>query len=197
MNIETWFPTLIGQEILEDHKKIAKKITPVCKKIKKQIPAKKNTWVSKLYQTCATHDICKDKNFDTINNIIYKKVNEYVQKIGSKQSISYKEGWFNFYKKYDFQEFHCHPARQLSVIYVLKSTRSDPKIIFERDQGLYNMQDEVDTDAFTPKVEYKSVQGNLIIFRSSLHHCVEMQTHNEERISLAYNFSLTKKENEK
>ena len=32
INIETWFPTFIGQEILQDHEKIAKEIVPICKK---------------------------------------------------------------------------------------------------------------------------------------------------------------------
>jgi len=42
INIETWFPTYIGQEIISDNKKIEKKITPLCKKIKKQKPIVKN-----------------------------------------------------------------------------------------------------------------------------------------------------------
>ena len=156
INIETWFPTFIGQEVLKDNEKIAKKIVPICKEIQSKIKNKENNWVSKLYQTCHTYNI------------------------------------FNVYKKYDFQEFHCHPNRQLSVIYVLKSTKENPKIIFERNEGLYTEEFDVDTKALSTKVRYSSIQGNLLIFRSSLHHCVEMKQDNSERISLAYNFNLKK-----
>lgn len=192
INIETWFPTFIGQEIISDNKKIEKKLTPLCKKIQKQKPNVKNGWVAKLYNTCHSHNICGDKRFNIINNIIYNKVHEYVKALGSTQIIHFAEGWFNMYKKHDFQEFHCHPGRHLSVIYVLKSTKENPKIIFERNEGLYTQNFDVDTSSLTSKVQYSSVQGNLLIFRSSLHHCVEMQTHSEERISLAYNFNLKK-----
>jgi uncharacterized protein (TIGR02466 family) len=192
INIETWFPTYIGQEILEDNKKIEKKLTPICKKIQKQNPDVKNGWVSKLYNTCHSYDICKDKEFNIINNIIYNKVDEYIKVLGGKETISYTEGWFNVYKKHDFQEFHCHPNRMLSVIYILKSSNESPRIIFERDQGLYNQGMEIDSDAMTAKVQYNSLQGNLIIFRSSLNHSVEMKQDNSERISLAYNFNLKK-----
>jgi|TARA_R110000787_G_scaffold29556_3_gene80028 uncharacterized protein (TIGR02466 family) len=192
INIETWFPTFIGQEILEDHEKIAKKIVPICKKIQGKIKNTENNWVSKLYQTCHTHNICGNKKFDYINKIIYQKVHEYIAAIGGKEIINFAEGWFNVYKKYDFQEFHCHPSRQISVIYVLKSTKEDPKIIFERNEGLYNQESDIDTKALSTKVRYNSVQGNLLIFRSSLHHCVEMKQDDSERISLAYNFNLKK-----
>lgn len=190
INIETWFPTYIGQEIISDNKKIEKKLTPICKKIQKQNPIIKNGWVSKLYNTCHSYNICKDKNFNIINNIIYQKTHEYLRALGSTQVINTAEGWFNIYKKYDFQEFHCHPAKMISVIYILKSSEKDPLIIFEKDQGLYNMESEVKSKLVNFKINYKSIQGNLIIFRSSLHHCVEMQQHDKERISLAYNFTL-------
>tara|TARA_R100001163_G_scaffold65229_1_gene61686 strand:- start:136 stop:720 length:585 start_codon:yes stop_codon:yes gene_type:complete len=192
INIETWFPTFIGQEVLKDNEKIAKKIVPICKEIQSKIKNKENNWVSKLYQTCHTYNICSDKRFDIINNIVYEKVHEYIKAIGGTLIINNAEGWFNVYKKYDFQEFHCHPNRQLSVIYVLKSTKENPKIIFERNEGLYTEEFDVDTKALSTKVRYSSIQGNLLIFRSSLHHCVEMKQDNSERISLAYNFNLKK-----
>ena len=192
INIETWFPTFIGQEVLKDNEKIAKKIVPICKEIQSKIKNKENNWVSKLYQTCHTYNICNDKRFDIINNIVYEKVHEYIKAIGGTLIINNAEGWFNVYKKYDFQEFHCHPNRQLSVIYVLKSTKENPKIIFERNEGLYTEEFDVDTKALSTKVRYGSIQGNLLIFRSSLHHCVEMKQDNSERISLAYNFNLKK-----
>ena len=95
------------------------------------------------------------KKFDYINKIIYQKVHEYIAAIGGKEIINFAEGWFNVYKKYDFQEFHCHPSRQISVIYVLKSTKEDPKIIFERNEGLYNQESDIDTKALSTKVRYK------------------------------------------
>jgi len=190
VNIESWFPTLIGQEILPNHNEIAKKIVPVCKKIQKKTPNIENDWISKLYQTCHTHNICDDPKFKLINNIIYEKVYEYLTKLNSTQKIIFKEGWFNVYKQHDFQEFHCHPSRDISVIYVLKSNTSSPRIGFQQDRGLYNIENDVQTRLLSPNCYFNSVQGNLLIFRSSLHHCVEMKKDKEERISLAYNFRI-------
>ena len=191
MIVETWFPTYIGFEINGDHKKISAKLSPICRKIKDNTKNIKNQWVSKLYQTCHTHDICKDKKFNIINDYVYQKVEEYVKTLNSKQKIISKEGWFNIYKKHDFQEFHCHPSRHLSVIYILKSNSEKPNIIFEKDGGIYNTESDLQTINLTPKVNYKSKQGSLIIFRSSLNHCVERKEDNNERISLAYNFNLS------
>ena len=43
-----------------------------------------------------------------------------------------KEGWFNIYKKYDYQEFHDHGKSTLSAVYFLKSNpKKSSKIYFK------------------------------------------------------------------
>ena len=193
MKIEPIFPSALGVSMNDNHNSMKEKPLQYCLDKLNDIEKGGDNWSSKVYNTCGTKNLITIPEFGNLNDWVFQEVVNYVTELGFKNiKLQPYDSWFNVYKKYDFQEFHCHPNRQLSVIYVLKSTKENPKIIFERNEGLYTEEFDVDTKALSTKVRYSSIQGNLLIFRSSLHHCVEMKQDNSERISLAYNFNLKK-----
>jgi len=194
MVIETWFPTLIGFVDNPDHKKIEKKLTEVCKKIKTKVKSGGKNWVSKdTYNTIGTCDLKNKKEFLNLNKWITDQVSIYCNKLNYKNNFILDEAWFNIYNKNDFQEYHSHPKHSLSAVYFLNSPEKDSANIFFESPINSDSQEPTSEplNSFTFKTaNYYPKPGRLIIFRSNIKHCVERHNSNKLRISLAYNFKI-------
>lgn len=184
MNLEYWFPTIISYS--DWHGK-CQPLIDHCYDLQKTIERGGDNWISTVYNTHSTHNIIDDEKFKEINDWALEQANLYSEKIGSKDKLKYQNGWFNIYKKKDFQEYHTHPGSTLSGILVLKANpKTDARTIFESD-GLENV-DDLRSEVTHKLVHYPPTPGRLILFRSSLRHCVEQSNSDTDRISLAYNF---------
>jgi|GEM_PF-5941872 len=192
VQIESWNPRSIGFVDNVDHFKIEKKLSRHCKDLKKKVKSGGGNWISnKTYNTTGTHDILKDKEFKDLNKWVIGKVNEYVETLRYKNKFLCKEGWFNIYNKYDYQEYHTHPDYSISAIYFLKSPKLGARTFFDTDPAADSNRPELDPN-FLPTskmIHYDPTPGRLLIFRSNLLHCVERHESKEQRISLAYNFN--------
>jgi uncharacterized protein (TIGR02466 family) len=191
LQIEAWNVDFIGYTDNPQHFKIEKSLVDYCLKIKNKKKSGGDNWISKsTYNTVNTHNIINDKKFKSLNDWVINSVKEYSLKLRYKNNFSCKEGWFNIYKKYDYQEFHTHPEFTLSAIYFLKSSKESAKTFFNFNPILDSNRPDVDVN-FTPTSNlsyYDPIPGRLLIFRSNVLHCVERQETNDLRISLAYNF---------
>ena len=165
-----------------------------CHKLAKKVDRGGNNWINKnTYNTCTTHNICKDIKFKKLNDWIYREVNLFVKEIGFKGVDKSKTiGWFNIYNKKDFQELHNHNFHLVSAIYYLKTDKNSAKTWFKNPLPENPNAPEFDSNNpytwGTYFVEPKN--NNLIIFKSNLDHCVEIQQDDSTRITLAYNFDL-------
>ena len=118
MNLEYWFPTIISYS--DWHGK-CQPLIDHCYDLQKTIERGGDNWISTVYNTHSTHNIIDDEKFKEINDWALEQANLYSEKIGSKDKLKYQNGWFNIYKKKDFQEYHTHPGSTLSGILVLKA----------------------------------------------------------------------------
>jgi uncharacterized protein (TIGR02466 family) len=106
--------------------------------------------------------------------------------------------WFNVNKKGDLNVAHDHPGSSLSGVVYLKKPKNSGDIVFERtDMQTWAFPGSIDPSkpgfadrcsAFTLRTE----ELDYVIFPSSLRHSVEPNMSNEDRISMAINFSLRK-----
>lgn len=194
IKIEEWYPNLIGYCDYPKHNLIEKNLIKECLLIKNKIKKGGKNWISnKTYNTLYTYNILKNKKFDELNIWIFNKVLEYAVKLKYKDKYKCVNGWFNIYKKYDYQEYHDHGTHSLSAVYFLKSDpKKSAKIFFKFKDTSENIMEPSIDDAFnltSPVAWYSSLPGRLLIFKSTLKHCVERQEDKELRISLAYNFN--------
>lgn len=190
--IEQWYPNLIGYCDNLNHNKIEKNLVKECLSLSKKIKKGGDNWVSnKTYNTIDTYNILKNKKFKNLNEWICNQVLKYSNTLKYKNSYNCVEGWFNIYKKYDYQEFHDHGKNTLSAVYFLKSNpEKSSKILFKFNIN-ENLMDPTTDPSFiltSPSAWYKPIPGRLLIFKSTLRHCVERQEDDDLRISLAYNF---------
>jgi len=184
MELEYWYPTIISYS---DYKGDLKPLVDACYDLEPKIEKGGNNWISNVYNTHSSYDILKDDRFKNLNEWVLEQANMYCKKVKSTDKLKFHNSWFTIYRNKDFQEYHTHPGSTLSAIFMLKA---DPekcaRTIFESD-GLENV-DDLRAEVFHKLVNYKPTPGRLLLFRSTLRHCVEQQKGDEDRISVAYNF---------
>jgi hypothetical protein len=83
-------------------------------------------------------------------------------------------GWFNIYKKNDYQEFHDHGEHSLSAVYFLKSDpKKDAKLIFKNPiPNSYNMPEYTFINFIQLSIisfDFISIStGSIELFKNSL-----------------------------
>ena len=193
MDIHRIFPTLFGISI-DSNRNRNDSIIEKCLQIETTTKTGSTKWVSKdTYNTLDSHDITKDKDFAPINDFVIKSVKEYCEVIKVDfNKIVGTQGWFNIYRKGDYQEYHSHNPYLLSAIYYLKTPKEGSKLHLGNpfDDMIAPNYTEHNTDNAMSMV-IQPEDGMFIIFRSHLQHCVEKHMDDEPRISLAYNFSYS------
>ena len=192
ITIEQWYPNLIGYCDYNNHKKIEKILVKECLFLSNEIKKGGDNWISnKTYNTLDTYNILKNKKFKNLNEWVFNKVLEYSNNLKYQDNYRCAEGWFNIYKKYDYQEFHDHGKNTLSAVYFLKSNPEKSSKIwfkFNINENLMDPTTNVSSNLTCSSAWYKPIPGRLLIFKSTLKHCVERQEDDNLRISLAYNF---------
>jgi len=191
IEIHNWFPSAVGIADNKDNDKIKNSLIKHCISLSKKKEKGGKDWVANsTYNTLNTYNIVNDEKFNLLNKWVLEKINNYKNELSILNNLKMETGWFNIYKKNDYQEFHDHGEHSLSAVYFLKSDpKKDAKLIFKNPiPNSYNMPEYTFIN-FSKKAIYDPVPGRLIIFPSNLEHCVEQQKTNNIRISIAYNFN--------
>lgn len=103
--------------------------------------------------------------------------------------------WANISQKGSYNLIHTHPMCHYSGIFYVKcSENSAPVAFFQkvpdfltnsaREESFLMENNMYQSYYFQPK------EGTLLLFPSSLDHCVEMQEYDEERISISFDINI-------
>jgi len=100
--------------------------------------------------------------------------------------------WLNINSPGNFNEQHRHPATNLSAVYYVKANENSGNIWFIRDGRTedYFHSNGRNTIHTAPRTSEEVTTGKFYIFPSHLDHKVDPNLSNEDRISLAFNFSF-------
>jgi|TARA_B110000211_G_scaffold234649_1_gene305351 uncharacterized protein (TIGR02466 family) len=164
-------------------------LTKECFNLKKQIKKGGENWKSDVYNTLGTYDLRKNKKFNNINKTISSHVNIFAKQLGSNYDYTCSNGWFNFYNKGDYQEYHYHAKSYFSAVFILQNPKPEPKLIFKNPiLDMYPLEN-IEVNEFNAMTfELGMPKNSLVIFRSFLEHMVEKTKTDDQRLSLAYNF---------
>jgi len=191
LEIDAWFPTLIGVSFYKDHKKDAPGIIKQLESVKKKCPQ------SIGQPSFFLHPCHKDKKIKKLNTWIQNRVNEYTKFYGFPKKVKPVESWFHWYKKNNLADAHVHLGRTISVIYYLQSDMEDSRVIFHSPvpvdmKNPFNITANDSKENFQKSHSftecfYKPVEGMLLIFRSYLLHKVELKNNNlKDRIIISW-----------
>jgi uncharacterized protein (TIGR02466 family) len=192
MQILTLFPVAIGMVDNPDHKKIKKNIIKESTFIKDKVKKGGEFWGSDVYNTLGTYNIVENDKFNSLHEWLFEKVRDYAITMGYKnKKIQCKDGWINFYKKYDYQDVHDHDTCDISAVYYVSIPKNSGNIMFytHETRGVANFYDP--NNQFTWKTySIEPREGMLLMFKSNLQHRVDPNKTNQSKITLAYNFKV-------
>lgn len=193
MQLNSFFPTIIGNATYSGHNAIVEDLVKHCFEVKKTVKPGGQGWLSnKTYNTSnGRYDIVKDNAFTILNNWVKQQVDLYCENLDiDVGSLRNNGSWFNIYAKYDFQETHVHPTSAISAIYILACADDGARVFFNSPlNSMYNIKKTVQKQEMVDQVICTSIPGTLLIFPSYLPHAVERHESDAPRISLSYNYT--------
>jgi uncharacterized protein (TIGR02466 family) len=152
-------------------------------------------WDDSTYTTHNTNAIASGP-FDDLLKAATENVNALSMHYGSTAKLKVIHSWANIAREKDRQDYHCHQGSKhsdsiFSAVYYIKVPTGSSNILFQdpRESHMLPLKGIVESNPLNMNVlEYEAKEGRLLIFRSSLRHCVPEGTNTEPRISLAINF---------
>lgn len=193
MTIQSWFPTLISSEYIYtiDEKPLIKRAY----EIEKKYPVN-SKWNCETYTSINLFDLQIDDIFKPLIKIIKNKVLDFAKVYGIENCKIHKtESWINISKKGNYQEYHTHALSHFSAVFYLLTPKNCGDIVFQKGDNMFPLPFPNEPNAYNLTTSiYKAEQFNLLIFPSDLRHMVRTNMSDNDRISIALNFTLQDKE---
>ena len=186
------FPISIHCFDVNDFSEIQNQLIDYCYDLRKKDPfgniiSNRGGWQSQPF---------KIENYnDILHNFLIKSLTNFPNiKNDVKFSIT---AWININENGDYNLTHCHPTSTLSGVLWIKCPDNCGNIEFVSPYQ-YSAFEEVDSyiDDFKKKnfsystVYLKSKEGKMIVFPSHLHHLVNPNKSQEDRISVSFNINF-------
>ena len=193
MKIETWFPVSILSGFLD--------ISPECRKtcldkifsIQKLHGAKNNNWRCDTFSTINLFDMKSDSDFIPIFQELNPVIYTFAKYLGVfSPNINCVGSWANIAPTGEYQEFHNHPNSHLSAVLYLQTFENCGNIVFKSHESLNNMFEfkTYDEPSSFQSCSYVPEDLKILCFKSNLWHMVEKNKSQQNRISLAFNFTV-------
>lgn len=194
--IEIWFPTLIYSENLSNKfdTNFNLNLYNRLKQIKEYNPPIAN-WNCDTYTTIGLDSINLkyEKYFSDLLETCEYHITKFAEefRINPKHKLCCREYWGNIAAPGDFQERHVHTNSHFSLVYYVKCQENCGDIVFyshnsEESLSLHTTENIQSNYSFC---SYKPIESTILIFRSNIPHMVKQNKSNQDRCSLAMNFS--------
>ena len=104
--------------------------------------------------------------------------------------IKLANAWVNINRKHDYNITHNHPKAAFSGVIYLKVPDNSGPIVFKNPAPVNLFPVSSESPLFYPDYLLVPNPGDTIFFPAYLHHFVEVNQSNEDRISIAFNMEM-------
>lgn len=136
----------------------------------------------------------KDTIFKDLFENILSESQIYLAELGYNNDflnkIYVESAWFNISKKGDSIIKHIHPGSFLSGALYVSCDKEDEIVFFGEDDMTIPPQNFNDLSA--KFISYKCIPDSILLFKSNINHCTNVQTSNE-KITISFNLNYFKK----
>jgi len=132
----------------------------------------------------------KDREFDLILKRAHYHMGQYIRTIKADVSMDHmnKEWWWNHYEGNNYQEYHNHVPHSFSGVYYAKVPPGSSDIKFRHPAWNLCIPHQIQTRYNSDACNFKPYDRIMLIFPSSILHCVPSGQNTEPRISLSFNY---------
>ena len=186
------FPTQVFRAVYDKSQELQKSVVP-------ELLAKEKTDTSPVrytangYTSYGNESILENPLFEDLKNFIDTCVQECHKQTKLQHTPSLKSSWFSINRKYTYHEEHNHLPDTWSGVYYIQEDQDHPGLTLVNPNMKANWPrvnvSELN-EANSPNVTCAAMTGSLIIFPSHLHHKVEQQLTDKERIMVAFNYGF-------
>ena len=133
--------------------------------------------------------LLKHKELSKIKDFIDESLNRYTQNIlQTKQRLVVTQCWTNKNPPHSKHHEHVHPNSILSGVFYFRQSKTLPPIQFSKAiQDSVKLNPEKYNQLNSETFLLPMVDGELVLFPSSLRHAVPFNKGNEERYSMSFN----------
>ena len=133
--------------------------------------------------------LLKHKELSKIKDFIYESLNKFTQNIiQTKQRLVVTQAWTNRNPPNSKHHEHIHPNSILSGVFYFRQSKTLPPIQFSKAiQDSVKLSPEKYNQLNSETFLLPMVDGELVLFPSSLRHSVPFNKGNEERYSMSFN----------
>ena len=133
--------------------------------------------------------LLKHKELALIKNFIYESLNKYTQQIWmTKQKLVVTQCWTNRNPPHSKHHEHVHPNSIVSGVFYFKQSKPLPPIQFSKaTQEGVKLNAEKYNQFNAETFLLPMVDGELVLFPSSLRHSVPLNHGNDTRYSMSFN----------
>ena len=157
---------------------------------------KPDDWACSVYTTLHSEiDLFAIDPFSEIKDYALREISHFADTMhmhAPTPNLRILDAWINVYENGDSQEMHVHKNSVFSGIYYVQAPKGCSAVMF-RSSNADTMIDPPKTatdELNSTEVMFQAVAGQMIIFRSDLHHCVLPNTTETPRISLSFNVDI-------
>jgi len=133
--------------------------------------------------------LLKHKELALIKNFLYESLNKFTQKIlMTKQKLVITQCWTNRNPPHSKHHEHVHPNSIVSGVFYFKQSKTLPPIQFSKaTQDGVKLNPEKYNQFNAETFLLPMVDGELVLFPSSLRHSVPLNHGNDTRYSMSFN----------
>ena len=133
--------------------------------------------------------LLKHKELSKIKDFIYESLNKFTQNIyQTKQRLVVTQCWANRNPPNSKHHEHVHPNSIISGVFYFRQSKTLPPIQFSKAvQDSFKLNPEKYNQLNSETFLLPMVDGELVLFPSSLRHSVPINRGNETRYSMSFN----------
>jgi len=134
--------------------------------------------------------ILENKIFNQLKNDLWLRVNDYFNKVLSTKDIKpyITQSWLNYTETNQYHHKHEHPNSLVSGVFYINADEDNDKIRFFSNKYEVIRPEINEFNLFNSTTWWFPVKTNdIVLFPSSLTHCVDIKKGTNTRISLAFN----------
>ena len=193
-----FFPTVVREIHIADAKQLNSSIKGGIEHIRKTEP---NTlpasWSCDLYTTIGSPTtLIQHKGFEPLRDVIMQEANNFADELDldtNRHPLKFTECWLNIYSEGHAQEAHQHANAVISGIYYAKAPPGSGDLLIHSPYvDIMLDPPERRANGLNLKImPIKPKEGMMILFRSFVRHSVKPTKGKDERISIAFNLTIS------